>query len=130
MTECQKHLAETLNQTDFHLYSFLMLQFYLFFTFFLVLRMLKCFQRLYTLKKKVHTAASGKTTFVICHFCFRTISISSHFIKLVNKLQLLYMKNPHRISNNSLLAFPRRSFFLDFKIGSLCCHPLTEHSLP
>lgn len=107
---------------------FLTLQFYLlpFFEFFESSNVFKdC-----TLKKKVHTAASGKSTFVICHFCSLTISISSHFIKLVNKLQLLYMKNLHRISNNGLVAVPRRSFVLDFKIGSLCCHPLTEHSLP
>ncbi len=105
----------------FFCYSFI-----IFCTFFLALWVLKCFPRLYTLKKKVNTAASGKITFVICHF----VSIFSHLIKLVNKLRPLYMKNPHRISNNSLLAVPRRSFFPNFQIGSLCCHPLTEHSLP
>lgn len=129
MTWCQKYLAKTDIRQSFICIFFIAAV--LSCTFFEFFECSNIFNGCTLKKRKVHTTASGKSSF--CHlsfFCSLTIPISSHLIQLVYKLQLLYMKNPHRIGDNVLVAVPRRSFVLNFKIGSLCCHPVTEHSLP
>lgn len=95
--------------------------------------MLKCFQRLYFEEKKSFIRLLLEKN----NFCHLSFLFSHHFnIFTFQKTceqatTSVCEKNLHKISDIALVAaVPRRSFVLDFKIGSLCCHPLTEHSLP
>ncbi len=70
MTECQKHLAKTLNQTDFHLYSFLLLQLYHFFYLFFGSPSAQMFSKAIHFEEKSSYGCFWKNNFCHLSFCF------------------------------------------------------------